>query len=117
MKHYARWLALGLLILAPVYAMPLSAQTSTQQIVTVDLSHPLTTSTFTTGFSQIDNSLRYPYDTNDQAAVQNAKTLIHDGLAFVNQHLMAWGSNDPWPDPAQPEPTNWGSLDAHMNII
>ncbi len=30
---------------------------------------------------------------------------------------MAWGVDDPWPDPSQAEPRNWSSLDNRLHLI
>src|SRR5438874_1943790 len=50
------------------------------ETVTVNLSQPTTVSRFSSGLSQVDTSLRYPWSNNDQTAVNNAKTLIHNGI-------------------------------------
>jgi hypothetical protein len=49
--------------------------------------------------------------------VNNARSLLKPLAHYVNTHIMAWGVDDPWPDPAQSEPTNWGSLDYRMKLI
>lgn len=85
--------------------------------VTIDLSSPLITSQFATGMTLVDNSLTYPYNNNDIAAISNVKSLISKGITYINTPIMAWGVDDPWPDPSQPEPTNWASLDARMRLI
>ncbi len=85
--------------------------------VSVDLSSPAGTSNFSPGFTIVDTSLNYPQDNNDSTAVQNARTLLKGLGGYVNTSIMAWGVDDPWPDPALKEPTNWSSLDARMKLI
>ncbi|MFL5591548.1 MAG: hypothetical protein ACJ8DI_28385, partial [Ktedonobacteraceae bacterium] len=80
-------------------------------------SSPTTKSSFSPGFSQVDNSLNYPWGTNDQAAVTSAKALITNGIPFMNQHIMAWGVDDIWPDPSTADPSNWSPLDTQMQIV
>jgi hypothetical protein len=74
------------------------------------------TSAFSTGFTNADTGLYYPWGSNDQAAVSRATGLVHDGLALVNTQIMAWGTDDPWPDPSQPGPANWDELDAKVRL-
>ncbi len=82
--------------------------------VTVDRSTPQGTSQYYSSFSQIDNSLDYPYGSNDGLAVTNARTLVAQGISFGNNHIMGWGVSDPWPSPTSATPTNWSGMDAHM---
>ena len=85
--------------------------------VTVDHSSPAGTSQFSPGISLIDNSLNYPWSHNDPGAVNNVKSLIEQGIPFENTPIMAWGAPDPWPDPSQPEPGDWGYLDDRLQLI
>jgi hypothetical protein len=86
-------------------------------LVTADLASSAGTSQFSPGATLVDTSLNYPWDNNDLAAVNNARTLLKGLARYINTPIMAWGVDDPWPDPAQKEPTNWSSLDARMKLI
>lgn len=85
--------------------------------VTIDLGSSAAPSQFSPGFSYVDTSLDYPAGTNDRDAVNNARTLLRGLARYINTPLMAWGVDDPWPDPTQNEPTNWRSLDERMKLI
>ncbi len=85
--------------------------------VTVDLASPVGVSQFSPAFTLVDTSLDYPQGNNDQGAVNNARSLLKHMARYVNTQIMAWGVDDPWPDPAQSEPTNWSSLDNRMKLI
>jgi len=84
--------------------------------VDVDLTSPLLTSQFAPGISLIDTSLDVQPG-NNLAAVNNAKSLIKQSMPYVDTPIMAWGAPDPWPDPNQPEPTNWSYLDSRLQLI
>jgi len=45
------------------------------------------------------------------------KSLIKQAIPYINTPIMAWGVGDPWPNPSQAEPTNWGDLDKRMQLI
>lgn len=85
--------------------------------VTIDLSSPLITSQFSSGMSLVDTTLNYPWGENDLRAVNNVKSFIKKAIHYVNTPTMAWGLPDPWPDPSQPEPGNWASLDSRIQLI
>jgi len=85
--------------------------------VTVDRSSLAGISQFSPGITYVDNSLDYSSDSNDPGAINNVKSLIRQAIPFENTHIMAWGAPDPWPDPSQPEPTNWGYLDGRLQLI
>lgn len=101
----------------PTVTVPACTPPAANVHVTVDLSSPLLTSQFATGMTLVDNSLTYPYNNNDIVAISNVKTLISKGITYINTPIMAWGVDDPWPDPSQPNPTNWASLDARVRLI
>ena len=84
--------------------------------VTVENSDPGTTSQFATGLTYTDNSLDRS-GSSDPQALQRAQSLIHNAFSYENTNIMAWGLPDPWPDPAQPEPTDWQPLDARLQAI
>jgi hypothetical protein len=84
--------------------------------VDIDTTSPLVTSQFSPGISHVDTSL----DTqpgNNLAAINNAKALIRQAMPYEDTPIMAWGAPDPWPDPNQPEPTNWSYLDSRLQLI
>ncbi len=85
--------------------------------ITVDFSSPIGTSQFSPGITLVDNTLNYPWGNNDLAAVNNVKSLIRQGISYENTPIMAWGVDDPWPDPSQAEPSNWSSLDNRLHLI
>lgn len=82
--------------------------------ITVDRSQPIGTSLFTVGVTLTESSFS-PLRT-DQAAT-SAKQLLQRAVRYQNQHIMAWGVGDPWPDPNQPGPTEWTELDQRLNLI
>lgn len=85
--------------------------------VTVDCSAPTGISQFSPGITHVDNTLNYPSGNNNSRAIENVKSLIKQGIPFENTHIMAWGAPDPWPDPSQPEPSDWGYLDGRLQQI
>ncbi|MGZ3623653.1 MAG: hypothetical protein ACXWPS_00840 [Ktedonobacteraceae bacterium] len=85
--------------------------------MSVDHSSPAGISQFSPGLSLIDNSLDYPWNHNDPSAISNVKSLIEQGIPFVNNPIMAWGVDDPWPNPSQAKPSNWSSLDTNLQLI
>ena len=106
---------LGKQVLIALAALWLGSHAFAQVItVTVDRATTIGTSQYAPGVSQIDNSLDYPWTGNNGAAVTNARSLLAGGVHWINNHIMAWGVPDPWPDPSQPGPTVWGTLDAHI---
>lgn len=82
----------------------------------VEITSQRSSSHFAPGMSNVDTSLFYPWGNNAQMAVERAKELVKEGLSFINQPIMGWGSDDPWPDPDQAEPNNWNTLDNKMQI-
>ena len=107
--------ALGREVLVALAWLWLSSTALAQVItVTVDRNTTISTSQFVPGISQIDNSLDFPWTGNNGAAVTNARSLVAGGIHWMNSHIMAWGIPDTWPDPAQPGPTIWSTLDSHV---
>src|SRR5215472_3967613 len=74
--------------------------------VTVEYAGPAITSRFAAGLTYVDSSLD-PSGTSDPQSLQRAQSLIRKAFSFENTYIMAWGMPDPWPDPAQPAPTDW----------
>ena len=85
--------------------------------ITVDRSKAVGTSQLTTGLSYADNSLSSTSESMYPAAVENVKLLIQQGIPLENTPIMSWGVADPWPDPSQPEPTNWDTLDSRLQLV
>ena len=89
-------------------------------MVTVNRTTPQGTSHYFSGFSQVDDSLDYPWTGNNGAAVTNARALMAQGIAFVNTPIMAWGPGDPWPTPGTtltPTGSSWQSLDLQISNV
>lgn len=86
-------------------------------VVTIDPSCQIGESHFTTGITQTDNSLLSSWGSNNIEAVNQAKALIKSTIAFQNTHIMGWGLPDPWPNPSDPEPTNWSLLDQRLQVM
>lgn len=89
---------------------------SADVVVSIDTTHQSSSSNFFPGMSNVDISLFYPWRNNNSTAVNNVKSLIRHSLPFINQYIMAWGTDDPWPDPTQPEPSNWETLDRKLQV-
>jgi hypothetical protein len=85
--------------------------------VPTDFSSPVGTSHFSPGISQVDTTLNYPWDNNDPTAVKNVKSLIKQAITYENTPIMAWGVDDPWPDPSRADPSNWSTLDSRLQLI
>ena len=82
--------------------------------VAVDRTKPIATSRLDVGVSLTENTFN---PQRGDRAVIDAKRLLRGAGVFQNQHIMAWGADDPWPDPAQPGPTEWASLDRRIALI
>ena len=85
--------------------------------VTVDRSSPIGLSQFSSGITYTDDSLNYPWGDNNLGAVNSVESLIRQAIPFENTPIMAWGAPDPWPDPSQAEPSDWGYLDGQLQTI
>ena len=108
-----REMRLGKTALVALAAMWLSSQAFAQVItVTVDRATTIGTSQFAPGMSQVDESLNT--SGNNSTAVASAKALLAGGVHWMNVFTMAWSIPDIWPDPAQPGPTVWGTLDSYV---
>ncbi len=120
LKNGTAHLFLLVVLLSPILTFCSNASqssltvTRTHASVTANLPSPLGTSQFSPGITQVDNTLNYPSGNNDLAAINNVKSLIKNAIPYENTHIMAWGVDDPWPDPSQTEPNNWSSLDSRI---
>lgn len=109
-------LFLFVILFSPLLTFCSNAATSSVKVA-VDFSSPAGTSQFSPGISHVDTTLSYPWEDNNLAAVNNAKSLIKRAIPYENTPIMAWGIDDPWPDPSQAEPSDWNSLDKRMRLI
>lgn len=116
-KGLSLWLPLLILFSLLLESCSLRDLVGSSVSVTIDLASPVATSQFSSGFSFVDTSLNSPWGTNDPRAVNNARSLLKGLARYANTPIMGWGVDDPWPDPTQSEPTNWGSLDQRMKLI
>ncbi len=73
------------------------------------------TSRFITGLSHVDYTLRG--GGNNPAAQAKAKTLVAGAIGMNATHVHGFGVLSPWPQPEDPEPWNWGTLDGQMNVF
>lgn len=85
--------------------------------VTVNTNLSTGISQFSPGISLVDQGLDFPQGNNNLNAINNAKSLLKQAFPYENTAIMAWGAPDPWPDPSQPEPTNWQYLDNRLKLI
>ncbi|MFV0269622.1 MAG: T9SS type A sorting domain-containing protein [Draconibacterium sp.] len=53
------------------------------------------------------------------AAITNAKLLLDSVTHYQNQHIMGWGTLNPWPDSTAVDPAkwNWESMDNRISLI
>lgn len=49
-------------------------------------------------------------------SIANAKQILADIGPLQNQHLMGWGTENPWPDPESTD-RNWETLDARIGLV
>jgi hypothetical protein len=83
--------------------------------ITVDRSQDGGTSQLMTGYSQIDNSLQYPWTGNSETAVDSALALLKPAIGAYNQFIMAWGAADPWP--TESDAPDLSSFTGQLNTI
>lgn len=82
--------------------------------VTVKRDAPVATSHFAAGVTHVGNAL----DASSAAtAASRARLVLESTTIHQNQHIMGWGADDPWPNPADKEPSNWGTLDQRLRLI
>lgn len=106
----------GIIVLGQLYPQNMAGRYFGEVTVTINKNEPIGVSHFAPGLTDSNTDLFDPWDSNNHVAVQRALGLIGQGLSFVNVHIMAWGADDPWPDPSKSEPSNWGSLDKKMQV-
>jgi hypothetical protein len=105
-----------LLLLAGLVPVSRAYARSGASSVNVNLESGTITSHLSTGVSLVDTSLFSSWSGNSPTAVGGANSIVSSAASFVNVPVMGWGSADPWPDPATPGPTNWGTLDSKMKM-
>jgi hypothetical protein len=81
--------------------------------VTINPLSVVRTSKFANGLTHIDDSLLWA----NSGSIQTAKSVVAQTVVFQNVFLMAWGTANPWPDPAQANPTHWGNLDSRIGLV
>ena len=87
-----------------------------QADISIYAEDTLTISAFRTGVTHTQYSLD-PW--GNQAAIDNARILLENSTCFQNQHIMAWGAGNPWPDSAVVDESDWEweSLDRRIDLI
>ncbi len=78
--------------------------------VTVDTQTKILTSSFQVGTTHTHGFWEY----GNSQAVNRAKDLLLNGVAFQNQHIMGWGAGNPNPAPGQ---YNWNDLDHRVELM
>lgn len=91
-------------------ATPTPARTLT---VTVNRDTPVATSQLAVGVTHVGNALDA---SSAPAAASRARAILESTTIHQNQHIMGWGTDDPWPNPTDKEPTNWGTLDRRVRL-
>jgi hypothetical protein len=79
-------------------------------VVTVDRSTLVGTSHLSIGVTLTGPK----WENGNPEAVRRAKALLTNGLRYINQHLMNWGTEDPEPKPGV---YKWASLDKRIALI
>jgi hypothetical protein len=84
--------------------------------VTIDSDKTELVSAYSPGVTHTQNSLD---SWKNAQAVSEAKVLLESATVFQNQHIMGWGSMNPWPDSSVTNSSgwNWASLDSRINLI
>lgn len=82
---------------------------------TVNLVSPLTTSSLSVGATHTQESADAG---GDSAAVVSAKNLLANGVTFQNQHIIGFGADNLWDDPAKSVADwNWTALDNRVKLM
>gem|GEM_PF-1299798 len=79
-------------------------------IVTVNHDQTLLTSQFKIGTTHTHGFWEYGHN----KAVNRARDLLIDGIAFQNQHIMGWGVGNPEPQPGNYQ---WNDLDHRVELM
>lgn len=74
------------------------------------------TSQFALGLTHINNEAALPSESKGSVSSNDVRSLLKTSVSYQNTHIMGWGLPDPWPDPANPEPTNWSALDNRVQL-
>ncbi len=78
--------------------------------IEIDPSAPLMTSPFQIGVTHTHGFWEY----GNPAAVERARNLLINGIAFQNQHIMGWGAGNPEP---QPGLFYWNDMDHRVDLM
>jgi hypothetical protein len=84
--------------------------------INIDFSEKLLSSSYLAGVTHTQRSID---SWGNSAAIKNAKLLLDSVTHYQNQHIMGWGTLNPWPDSTITNPGNWNwsSLDGRMKLI
>ena len=84
--------------------------------VTIDFSKDTTISSYQAGVTHTQKSID-PW--GNTTSITKAKLLLDSATHFQNQHIMGWGTLNPWPDSTVIVPNNWDwtSMDRRINLI
>jgi hypothetical protein len=78
--------------------------------IEIDLSAPQIKSQFQIGVTHTHGFWEY----GNLTAVERARNLLINGIAFQNQHIMGWGAGNPEP---QPGILNWNDLNHRVDLM
>ena len=81
--------------------------------VHVDRAAVTGTNQLAPGYDQVNHEL-FPW-AGDTTAVESARTLLRESVAFFNQHIQAWGAGSLWFDPKKSGP-DFRDLDSRIQI-
>lgn len=84
--------------------------------VNIDLSEEVLTSSYLAGVTHTQRSID---SWGNSGAISNAKLLLDSVTHYQNQHIMGWGTLNPWPDSTvnNPDDWNWSSLDRRIQLM
>ena len=84
--------------------------------VEIDFAEEELTSSYLGGLTHTQRSID---SWGNSMAIRNAKLLLDSVVHYQNQHLMGWGSLNPWPDSTitKADNWNWSSLDNRIKLI
>ncbi|MGM0377260.1 MAG: GH39 family glycosyl hydrolase, partial [Bacteroidota bacterium] len=84
--------------------------------VNIDFSEEVITSSYLAGLTHTQRSID---SWGNSGAIRNAKLLLDSVAYYQNQHIMGWGTLNPWPDSTvtNPDSWNWSSLDRRISLM
>jgi len=104
----------SLFILLISYIIPVFSQTYIDIVINYEKTDLV--SSYSAGITHTQNSIN---SWNNSEAINDAKLLLKNSADFQNQHIMGWGSLNPWPDSTVTNSANWNwkSLDDRVSLI